>query len=73
MVLDPSKIDLFFGPIQVCKKGGANPFDEKKAHEYLAQPAFQITVRLNRGKAQITFLTCDLTTEYVHINADYTT
>ncbi len=73
VVLDASKIDVFFGPIQVCRKGGANPFDEKKAHEYLSQAAFDIAVQLNRGKSKITFLTCDLTTEYVHINADYTT
>jgi glutamate N-acetyltransferase/amino-acid N-acetyltransferase len=73
VVLDPSKVDVYFGPIQVCSKGGASGFDEKMAHEYLSQAAFDITIRLNRGKAQITFLTCDLTTEYVHINADYTT
>lgn len=71
--LDPSKVDIFFGSIPVCKKGQSAAFDEKKAHAYLSQPTFEITVRLNRGRHQITFLTCDLTAEYVHINADYTT
>ena len=70
---DPGKVDIYFGSIQVCKKGGAAGFDEKKAHEYLSQPAFDITVQLRRAKAAITFLTCDLTSDYVHINADYTT
>jgi glutamate N-acetyltransferase/amino-acid N-acetyltransferase len=73
VTLDPSKVDVFFGSIQVCKNGVANKFDEQKAHAYLSQPTLDITVRLNRGNAQIAFLTCDLTTDYVHINADYTT
>ncbi|HWR13729.1 MAG TPA: bifunctional glutamate N-acetyltransferase/amino-acid acetyltransferase ArgJ [Terriglobales bacterium] len=71
--LDPSKVNIYFGCIQVCSKGQAASFDEKKAHAYLSQPAFEITVKLGRGRESITFLTCDLTTEYVHINADYTT
>jgi glutamate N-acetyltransferase/amino-acid N-acetyltransferase len=71
--LDPSKVGIYFGEIQVCKNGGAAGFDEQKAHRYLSQTTFDITVRLNRGKTRITFLTCDLTAEYVHINADYTT
>lgn len=73
VTLDPAKIDVQFGKIKVCKQGGAARFDEKQAHDYLSQPAFDITVNLNRGRHKITFLTCDLTTEYVHINADYTT
>jgi glutamate N-acetyltransferase / amino-acid N-acetyltransferase len=71
--VDPEKIDIHFGDIQVCRRGGANPFSEKEAHAYLSQPQFQITIQLRRGKKAIEFLTCDLTTEYVHINADYTT
>ena len=71
--VDPEKVDIHFGDIQVCRRGGANPFSEKEAHAYLSQPQFQITVQLRRGTISIEFLTCDLTTEYVHINADYTT
>lgn len=71
--LDPSKVNIFIGPQQVCKKGMANPFDENAAHEYLKQRDFDIRVQLGRGKAALKFLTCDLTTEYVHINADYST
>jgi glutamate N-acetyltransferase / amino-acid N-acetyltransferase len=71
--LDPSKIDIHFGDILVCRRGGANPFSEQQAHAYLSQPQFQVTVQLGRGIKAIEFLTCDLTTEYVHINADYTT
>jgi glutamate N-acetyltransferase / amino-acid N-acetyltransferase len=71
--VDPSKINIFIGPQQVCKKGMANPFDEQTAHECLKLPEFEIRVQLGRGKSKLQFLTCDLTTEYVHINADYST
>ncbi len=71
--LDPGQIDIFFGPIQVCKKGMEAPFDEAMAHEYLKQAGFEITINLRRGKQSLTFLTCDLTDEYVHINAEYRT
>lgn len=71
--LDPAKVDIFFGPQQVCRKGVSHPFDEAQAHAYLSQPDYQILVRLGRGQASARFVTCDLTTDYVHINADYST
>jgi len=73
IAVDPAKIDIYFGPQQVCRKGTAHPFDEKQAHEYLKQPEYEIRVELGRGKSALEFLTCDLTVEYVHINADYST
>jgi glutamate N-acetyltransferase/amino-acid N-acetyltransferase len=73
IAVDPAKINIFFGPQQVCKKGTAHPFDVKQAHEYLKQPEYEIRVELGRGKSALEFLTCDLTVEYVHINADYST
>jgi glutamate N-acetyltransferase / amino-acid N-acetyltransferase len=71
--IDPDKVDIFFGKQQVCRKGVAVRFDEKKVHAYLSQPVFDVEVRLGRGKVGATFWTCDLTSEYVHINADYHT
>jgi glutamate N-acetyltransferase/amino-acid N-acetyltransferase len=73
IAVDPAKINIFFGPQQLCKKGEAYAFDEKQAHEYLKQPEYEIKVELGRGKSSLEFLTCDLTVEYVHINADYST
>jgi glutamate N-acetyltransferase/amino-acid N-acetyltransferase len=73
VAVDPGKINIFFGAQQLCKKGTAHPFDEKQAHEYLKQPEYEIKVELGRGKSSLEFLTCDLTVEYVHINADYST
>ena len=71
--VDPRHISIFFGDLQVCRGGVAAPFEERKAHAYLTQPQYEIRLQLGRGRASIEFLTCDLTTEYVHINADYTT
>jgi len=73
IAVDPVKINIFFGAQQVCKSGMAHSFNEKQAHEYLKQPEFEIRVELGRGKSALEFLTCDLTVEYVHINADYST
>jgi glutamate N-acetyltransferase/amino-acid N-acetyltransferase len=73
VAVDPSKINIYFGPQQVCKGGTAHPFDAQKAHEYLKQREYEIKVELGRGKSALEFLTCDLTVEYVHINADYST
>jgi glutamate N-acetyltransferase/amino-acid N-acetyltransferase len=73
IAIDQAKINIFFGPQQLCRKGVAHPFDEKQAHEYLKQPEYEIKVELGRGKSSLEFLTCDLTAEYVRINADYST
>ncbi len=71
--ITPERVDIFFGPHQVCRKGGVAPFDETTVHGYLAQPEFEVRVKLGRGRAAAAFWTCDLTAEYVRINADYHT
>jgi glutamate N-acetyltransferase/amino-acid N-acetyltransferase len=73
VAIEPAKVDIFFGRHQVCRRGGAARFDAKQVHAYLSQPLFDVVVKLGRGKVGATFWTCDLTTEYVHINADYHT
>lgn len=71
--IDPAKVDIFFGKHQVCRRGVAAKFDAKAVHIYLSQPVFDVRVHLGRGKVAATVWTCDLTSEYVHINADYHT
>jgi len=72
--IDPEKIDIWFGDQPVCRNGGRAPqFDEAAAHDYLKQPEFSIRIELNQGAGTCEFLTTDLTQEYVHINADYST
>ena len=71
--VNPAKINVYLGEQIVCRNGGATPFDANQAHEYMSQPAYGIRITLGLGKAHLEFLTCDLTQEYVHINADYST
>jgi len=73
VALDPARVAIRFGDIRVCEKGRAARFDAQAAHEYLSQPSYDVAVSLGRGKASVLFLTCDLTSAYVHINADYST
>lgn len=73
VAVDPDKVSIFLGKHQVCRKGVAARFDEQEVHAYLSLPVFDVRVNLGRGKVGATFWTCDLTSEYVHINADYHT
>jgi glutamate N-acetyltransferase/amino-acid N-acetyltransferase len=72
--VDPERIDIRFGELPVCIDGGRDPrFDEQAAHAYISQPEFSISIDLHQGAGQCVFWTTDLTHEYVHINADYST
>lgn len=72
--IDPERIDIWFGDQRICRNGGrAAEFDEKAAHAYLQQKEFSIAIDLNQGSGSCVFWTTDLTVEYVHINADYST
>ena len=72
--IDPERIDIWFGDLRICRDGGrAQEFDETAAHAYLQKPEFSITIHLNQGPGSCTFWTTDLTSEYIHINADYST
>jgi len=71
--VDPNRVSIFIGKQKVCHHGTACSFDEREAHAHLAQPKCEIHVLVGRGRACTTFLTSDLTAEYVHINADYST
>jgi len=72
--IDPECIDIWFGDLRICRDGGrAEEFDEKAAHAYISQEEFSICIELNQGAGTCLFWTTDLTHEYVHINADYST
>jgi len=72
--IDPNRIDIRFGDLPVCTNGGrAAEFDETAAHDYIAQAEFSISIQLHQGTGACVFWTTDLTVEYVHINADYST
>jgi glutamate N-acetyltransferase/amino-acid N-acetyltransferase len=70
--VDPNRIDIRFGDLPICLNGGRAPqFDEAAAHAYIQQPEFSITIELHQGSGSCVFFTTDLTHEYIHINADY--
>lgn len=72
--IDPERIDIWFGELRICRDGGrAAEFDEAAAHAYLQQREFSIRIQLNQGMGRCVFWTTDLTHEYIHINADYST
>jgi glutamate N-acetyltransferase/amino-acid N-acetyltransferase len=71
--INPSRVNIFIGRQQVCRKGIGSAFDEARAHRDLAEPVCDVRVQLGRGSHSVRFLTTDLTAEYVRINAEYST
>ena len=72
--IDPARINIWFGDLPVCRDGGHAPeFDETAAHAYVAQPEFSIAIQLHQGTGSCLFWSTDLTVEYIHINANYST
>jgi glutamate N-acetyltransferase/amino-acid N-acetyltransferase len=72
--IDPDRFDISFGPHPVCRNGGRAPeFDEATTHAYISQPEFSISIQLYQGSGSCVFWTTDLTVQYIHINADYST
>ena len=70
---DVSKVHIKLGNLFVAKNGRGVPFDEAKALAILKQDAVTITMDLQQGEAEVTEWTCDLTEDYIRINADYRT
>lgn len=70
---DVSKVDIKLGNLFVAKNGRGLQFDEAKALEILKRDEVTITLDLNQGAAEVTEWTCDLTEDYIRINADYRT
>jgi glutamate N-acetyltransferase/amino-acid N-acetyltransferase len=71
--INPERINIYLGEQQICRHGAACPFDTKRAHAYMSEPVYEIRIALGAGDASLEFLSCDLTAEYVRINADYST
>ena len=70
--LDQTTIDLFLDDVHVARHGGRHP-DYREEHGQRVMKQSEITVRvdLHRGPASCTVWTCDLSCDYVKINADY--
>ncbi len=73
-VFEAERVRIWIGAEPVFEYGVRAPtFDEAAAHAVMMQPEYTITIDLGEGEGTCRFLTCDLTVEYVHINADYST
>lgn len=72
---DPEAIELFFessaGRIQIYKDGQATDYSEEEATKILSCPVVTVVVDMKMGESQATAWGCDLTYDYVKINADY--
>mgnify|MGYP000867291624 FL=1 len=70
--LDQGLIDLFLDDVHVVRDGGRHPeYREEDGARVMKQAEITVRVRLNRGPAAATVWTCDLSHDYVSINADY--
>ena len=70
--LDPTLIDLYLDDVSVARQGGRDPaYQESQGQRVMKQAEITVRVVLNRGGATATVWTCDLSHDYVSINADY--
>lgn len=65
--------DLYFGDVQVLSGGRPVECDKNALHAVVRQKEYQVRLVLNIGNASASAYTCDLSYDYVKINAEYTT
>ncbi|AEH44646.1 arginine biosynthesis bifunctional protein ArgJ [Thermodesulfatator indicus DSM 15286] len=71
---DPNKVDIYVNKIKIVENGlGIGKENENKAHLEMKKPNFSITIDLKEGDYKAYYLTCDLSYDYVKINAEYRT
>jgi glutamate N-acetyltransferase/amino-acid N-acetyltransferase len=72
--LDTAKMDLYIDQVLVAKNGGRHAaYRDEQGVAAMKKPEFTVRAVLNRGKAEATVWTCDLSFDYVKINAEYRT
>jgi len=69
---DPERVDIAFGAHPVVHNGrGLGPLAEAAAQQVIKSGNFTVTIHLNHGANADYYETCDLTEDYIRINADY--
>ena len=72
--LDTGKVDVFLDDVRVARRGARDPqYEERQGIEAMKKPEFAVRAVLHRGRAAATVWTCDLSFDYVKINAEYRT
>ena len=74
-MFEPEKVDLYFesaaGKLKIIENGVALSYSEEEATRILSEPEVTATADIKLGEATATAWGCDLTFDYVKINADY--
>lgn len=71
---EPRTASLWIGGLPVCRNGQVAPdFNKEQVHYAMTEPTVAVRLDLQAGSGRCDFLTCDLTAEYVRINAEYST
>jgi glutamate N-acetyltransferase/amino-acid N-acetyltransferase len=74
VAFDPAAVTIRIGPLPVFEHGmRAAAYDEAATHAHMSQREYTIHIDFGQAAGSCRFLTCDLTKEYVAINADYST
>ena len=73
ITFDPTQVEIHLGAVPILGKNYCISFSEEDARQVLGRKEVVITVHLNQGNAGAQFWTCDLSKEYVAINANYRT
>jgi len=69
---DRERLSIWFGDLRLAHRGLRDPaYDEAKVSAYMKRPEITIKVALGLGRARDRVLTCDLTDDYIKINAGY--
>jgi len=68
---NPDDVEIYFDDIPILQKRYSIGFSEEEAKRVLRKTEIEITIDLNQGSASASFWTCDLSKDYVAINANY--
>ncbi|MBL4621902.1 MAG: bifunctional glutamate N-acetyltransferase/amino-acid acetyltransferase ArgJ [Immundisolibacteraceae bacterium] len=72
--LDISKVEIFLGDVCIVRNGArADQYEEAAGAAVMAEGDITLTIDLHSGDGRIDFWTCDLSYDYVRINAEYRT
>ncbi len=71
--IDPKAFSVEFAGVKVAHNGGTQPFDKDKMIKRLGKNEIEVHIDLGVGNASATVFTCDLTYDYIKINAEYHT
>lgn len=72
IAVDPERIDIYFDEVQMVQGGmGCGKETETAVMKVLQKPGFAIRITIGAGPGWASVITCDLSIDYVKINADY--